>query len=208
MKFVVVVVSVVLMVGSAQAQAQSPSQSPVQLQLPSSSPSPSPSPSDSVSPTTALVISLGGTLASYGLIAGGISSSNGAIGGAGVVGTFIMPSAGRWYAHSSAFAGLALRLVGVGTAVTGFAIGFHLCFAGLIDHSPSDDQSCHKNENTAMALMALGGLTYLGATVYDIIRAPLDARAYNEAHRTLPVAIVPVVAPAQHQYGLALAGQF
>ena len=185
MKWIAVVCVFVVTIGAAHAQSTGQPAAP--------------DPGE-VSPTAALMISLGGTLASYGAVVGAFAARSAPGVVAASVGAVIMPSVGRWYANDAAAGTLAIRIAGTGAVIAGVALEFNDCvvfFSG-------DTRSC--NRLLVSSLIMVGGVAFLGTTVYDIVRAPLDARDDNAAHRR--IALVPVVAPQQHQYGIAFAGQF
>jgi len=56
------------------------------------------------------------------------------------------------------------------------------------------------------AAKALGGVAYLAGTLYDLIEAPRDARAYNARRNN--VALAPVIQPDHRGYGMALSARF
>jgi hypothetical protein len=188
-------VACVFLVTMGSAHAQSAVQPTVQPTAPA------PEPGD-VSPTAALMFSLGGTLLSYGTIAAGFQAHSPAVVVAGATGAVIMPSVGRWYANSSGVGSLVIRAAGAGSVLAGVAIGFADCVVIFGENK----NTCNSFEVTA--LVALGGMAFIGSTVYDIVRAPLDARDYNAARRSTQITLVPMIAPAQHDYGIALAGRF
>jgi hypothetical protein len=156
-----------------------------------------------VSPGTALLLSVGGTVASYALMGAGRVS--GVAVGIGALGTVIMPSVGRWYAHSAAWGGLTARALGLGAAAGGLALAFDSC-------PLFSDQACNRNGTGLGALLVVsGGIAFVAGTLYDFVKAPQDANDYN-AHLH-NVALVPLVQPDRtaangSSYGLALAGRF
>lgn len=162
---VVVVVAISTMsVDVARAQ-----EAPVTTPAPPPPPAPpAPVPNrDSVSPGAAFALSFGGTLASLAIGAAGIAGGN-AIGGFGALGALIMPSTGRWYAHASAVGGLIVRFAGLGLIVSG------------VERAIDDDTAGGRR------YLYLGGVTFLVGALYDIVRAPLDADAYNARPTVLP----------------------
>lgn len=59
------------------------------------------------------------------------------------------------------------------------------------------------DETTPTALIAAGGLVYLGGTIYDIVHAGRDAEMHDEQLK-----LVPTVSASDRRVGLALAGRF
>lgn len=146
-----------------------------------------------VDPQTAVLISLGGTAASYGVLALGATMEHGGrVVAIGALGTLLAPSFGRWYAGSPGLGGLGWRLVGAGIGVGGAALMFDNCFW---------ETSC--DETTPTALIVAGGVMYLGGTIYDIVHAGRDAEQHNEQLK-----LVPTLSPGDRRIGLALSGRF
>lgn len=139
----------------------------------------------------ALWLSLGGTLVSFGALAGGMALDNAPLGISGLIGTIVAPSWGHWYQGRFVTPTVALRtLSGLATLVTlGLAVvcGDHCDGSGL-----------------AGIVFVGGGLTYIGATTYEIIDAPRKARKHNQRIEALGIA--PVV--TQGAAGLSLGGRF
>jgi len=165
---------------------------------------PPPPQADEVSESAALMIAVGGTAASYGMVVFGArmegEGSSGArrtIVGIGALGTLIAPSAGRWYAGSGGLRGLGLRIGGLGTAVLAVAALLGEC--GLFS-----GESCHPGGAVVLGVAATG--LYLAGTIDDIVMAPRDARRHNE--RPHHVTVVPLVRPDDHGFGLAAAARF
>ena len=153
---------------------------------------------DEVNPGTAVLLSLGGTVASYTLMVVGAEHDSGGTTAIGALGTLIMPSVGRWYAHSSGFGGLAIRGAGAALGVAGFSMALDSC--GFFS-----DGDCERSGlNLGAALVILGGVAYLGGTIYDIVEVPQEAHEHNA--RLHDVMLVPVV--QHHGGGVALAARF
>jgi hypothetical protein len=169
---------VLAMAGTAAAQpgVTSPSFPP---------PQPMQQPGEELSETTALLLSLGGTAASWGLIAVAIEmddqgiSHAGAIGTIGALGTFFAPSFGHLYAHSFTSRGLGLRSAGVVAVLV----------AGMI--AVEEGVTGNSNPHPVEAFLIAGAGLYVGGTIDDIVTAPGEARRYN--HRFGNVAIVPMI---------------
>jgi hypothetical protein len=148
-----------------------------------------------VSENAALVIALGGTAVSYGLVVVGSQMNTHGDGGkllwSGLLGTLIAPSAGRWYARTFGLRGLMIRLAGVGTAVVTLLVAVDDC------------DGCGSAAG-ALGVTAVG--LWLGGTIDDIVMAPRDARQHNEHLRQ--VTLMPLVRPGDHVLGLAIGARF
>jgi hypothetical protein len=147
---------------------------------------------DDLGETTAIALSLGGTVASWVMVA---ASSNGSLVAIGAFGTLFAPSLGHWYARSYFTRGLGVRLLGVVAVVAGVAVAASECslFSGKCE------------ESAAFPILLIGGAAlYVGGTIDDIATAPSKVRRYN--HRFQNVAIVPVI--RGDSSGFAIAGRF
>ena len=143
---------------------------------------------DPLSETTALALSLGGTLGAWTAFTVGMRDDHGELALLGFIGTALAPSMGHWYRGSGMTRGLALRLI---SGTTGF-----LSLSYLME--------CDDGCSDTMAYMFLGSfLTYVGASIDDIIRAPLEVRKHNER---LELGLAPMV--GGHTAGLAIGGRF
>jgi hypothetical protein len=151
---------------------------------------------DHVSPTMAALLSLGGTAASFATI--GIGHHNDAAITVGAIGAVVMPSAGRWYAHSTSYGGLITRGIGAGMLAGGLEMMNNTCLAS---------GQCNPHLAPSLALVAVGSAAYLSGALLDIVHAPFDARAYN-ARRLKDVALVPMIQPERHSYGLGFSARF
>jgi hypothetical protein len=192
-----VIASLVLVAGTAAAQPGITPASP----LPPASQPVQPS-DDGVSERAAVWISGGATLASYAVLAVGVSLGPHGDGPAvqmlGAAGTLIAPSTGRWYAHAPGLGGIGLRLAGVGVAAIGASQWVTVCPLTYPDR-------CEPSKLAPILLLAGAGL-YLAGTIHDIASAPGDARRYNQ--RLHNVSIAPIVRPDDHGLGVAVAAQF
>ena len=127
-------------------------------------------------PSTALALSLGGTLASGALVAIGAAANNGDIAAAGVLSSLVTPSLGEWYAGKPVTLGLGLRAASAIAFVAGADEAFK-CFLA--------DDTCHNN-TTEAGILLFGGLAgYATGTIYDIATAKSSAREYNVHHLQL-----------------------
>jgi hypothetical protein len=143
-----------------------------------------------LSENTAVMLSLGGALASWAVLRAGVGSDSGAgvlLGGVALV---LGPNAGHWYAGTAATRGTGFRLL----SVAGMGYGLMRILA-CEDGCDSDNGG----------YVFLGGAAlYLVATIDDIITAPAHVRARNR--RLDAVGVVPMV--SDRGAGLGLAGRF
>jgi hypothetical protein len=154
------------------------------------------------SETTALALSLGGTIASYAVMVGAIAygedNEEGPMAGLATVGAFgamFAPSFGHWYAGQFGTRGLALRGVASGLALTAMVWAFTEC--------PLFGDHCE--DSGGPKLLALGALgLWIGGTIDDIATAPGRVRDHNR--RVTGLSIVPMV--RSDGGSVALAGRF
>ena len=168
------------------------------------------------SPATAFLTSLGVTAAGGLAIAVGSSVESGELAVGGGVLMLIGPSVGRWY--GGARIGTLIGLVGRGAAV-GLAIhGLHedsqpvdVCDEDIDFDCTKHDAAEERHDRKARIFYASAAALWAGATIYDIVMAPLDARAFNREHA---VTVAPTVLRGSGQGGaalvpgLALSGRF
>ena len=164
------------------------------------------------SENTALWLSLGGTLASYGVWIGGVaistSSTNqgtsslfASAASIGAVGTLLAPSFGHWYGDKGFTRGFGLRLGALAVGVTAIVVVLWSCPLSF-ERDPVEDPDCGKGE-TAGAILGIAALgMWVGGTVDDIVQAPRRVRRRNAAR----YAITPLV--QSDRAGLALVGAF
>lgn len=132
------------------------------------------------SETTALALSLGGTLASAGLMAYGLSRGPEKAGVAmfdvGLASALITPSLGHFYAGKVMTTGLVLRGAGAAIAAVGAAQSLG-CW----------DNTCNAWDSGLVALGVGASVAAVGA-IWDIATAPKAARDYNARHvRIAPI---------------------
>jgi hypothetical protein len=145
-----------------------------------------------LSERTALKLSLGITVASWGAIFANAAISDGRSSGFatfGVIGAFLGPSTGHWYRGAILTRGMISRMIGGAVMIFGIALG-----------SSCDGHSCETAVNSilgGMALVAIGSAD-------DIITAPFRMRAHNRSLQD--VTLAPMVTP--HSAGLALGARF
>jgi len=150
------------------------------------------------SESTALALSLGGTIASIGLMAIGESQNNDDLGAIGGIGVWVAPSFGHWYSGKLWTNGMTLRLAGAGAVVVGAVM-----LIGCID----SENSCE--DGPAVVLFVGGAGAFVAGGVYDIVTAPRSAREHNESLRLRAAggwAITPVV--THDRAGLVFGGRF
>jgi len=144
---------------------------------------------------TAIVISVGGTLASWVLLSGALSEHTGSYRGplavVGVLGTVLAPSFGHWYAGSRPVRGLALRVAGFTTLIGG----------GIMVATECEDGCAGW---VAGALLLGGAGLYLAGTIDDVVRLPGAVRRYNAGLRS--VTLAPMV--QRDGAGVMIAGRF
>ena len=195
---------VLALAGTAAAQpgVTPPISAPPQPGLPPPSPLPPPPPAqpqgEELSETTALLLSLGGTAASWTLVGVAVAMDNNGnrtaanIGALGLVGTFFAPSFGHWYARSFLSRGLGLRAAGVSTELLAFMV---LVVEGVTGQD---------NSRLAEGIAIAGAALYVAGTIDDIVTAPGSARRYNQRFQYLTVA--PMIRPDAG--GVMLTGRF
>jgi len=152
---------------------------------------------DEVSETTALTLSLGGTLLSAGLVTAGWLDESPGLTGLGVLGAYAAPSFGHWYSGDYWTRGLGLRLAGTGVAMLGGLVAFTEC-------PPRSD--CEPSPLGVS--LAIGGAAVLVAgAAYDVATAPDAARRHNRRVREARGLIVTPTFTGR-QVGMAVAGRF
>jgi hypothetical protein len=116
----------------------------------------------------------------------------------GVVGLFIGPSVGHWYAGSSNLGGIALRTAAFGIVVVGLSE-----FYSDSVHDGVSAAELRRNYRRGGAIM-FGGLgLFAGSALYDIVTAGNAARRWNREH---VLTVAPLVAPSST--GLVVTGHF
>jgi len=137
----------------------------------------------------AVAYSLGGTLASWGLIAAGAASESGGLAAVGAIGSLLAPSFGHWYRGQALTRGLGLRALGGTSTVVGV-----MAALACIESDCSD----------TWALLFYGGvLVYVAGTIDDIVTAPLEVRKHNRRNQRVEVlGFAPVVTDRAAAVGL------
>jgi len=153
-------------------------------------------------PTTAVLLSLGTTLAGVAII-GAAADENESLTMLGVGALFFGPSTGHWYAGRYGGYGMAARAASAGLMV----YGLMSMFEAHCDLGCNDNGQQHDAERRGATAMVVGAIGWVGATVYDIVTAPEAVRDYNRAHQ---MTIAPTVIPSGGAYlpGVAVSARF
>jgi hypothetical protein len=150
----------------------------------------------------AVALSIGGTVASIGLVVAGVRMHNGTLAGAGAFSTLIAPAAGEIYAGKLFTTGMVIRLSSAGAVVTG-VIG-----EGIVSLSSAFREDRREDDSTIEALIAVGAIGYATGILYDIATAGSAVDEYNlwvQLHVAPTVISTPSGGPA---VGLGLGGSF
>ncbi len=158
---------------------------------------------------TATMLSLGTTAGGFLLLAaaGKQQDGGGEMGTLGVLALLIGPSAGHIYAGESGHA------VGMTLVRGGAALAF---IAGVVKATTSYGSDCIDwcessggDRDNGATLMWVGGLSFVAATVYDIMDAPRAARRRNAKERSYGVQPMFVGTSANSRTpGVGFAGKF
>ena len=146
-----------------------------------------------------MVLSLGGTIASWSLLVGSQRLARGndnlavATAATGALGVLLAPSLGHWYAGNGMTHGLKARLVG--TAM--LAAASVLALQCIIN---DEESSSHCHETGMIVLGVAGGIGLAYGTLHDLVTARHSARQHDEM----------MLAPLVHSNGggLSLSGRF
>lgn len=154
------------------------------------------------SPGTALILSLGGTVAAFAI--GGVANENALLGTASGLGVWLAPSFGHWYAGDGWTTGLTYRMAGGAAMAAGAIWVLSECSLGH-DNNGGDD--CGE---PGFALIIGGAAAFVGGMVYDIATAPGAARRHNERQRQRVMQYQYAVTPTigGDRVGLAIGGRF
>ncbi len=153
------------------------------------------------SPAVALGWSLGLTVVGSALIVGGIARDDFDGPTLGIPIVLVGPSVGRWYAGGRdfrTFPGLFLRGASAVVSVLVFTQRGHC----TDDCTPEEAKNFYLEGQDKAVIYGLGAIFFASA-IYDVVRAPLDAR---DANRANGIALVATAAPGGA--GLAIGGQF
>jgi hypothetical protein len=157
------------------------------------------------SPPIALGVSLGVMGLGAGMLALGVAADSDAVATAGAAAAFVGPTVGRLYAGKLALGGLLVRTIGVGVIIHGAheRVTPDKCVPEEGIDCTRADKAAADRERRGNRIMYAGAALLVGATLWDIVWAPLDAREFNRAHA---LAIAPTLMPGGA--GLALGGSF
>lgn len=151
------------------------------------------------SPSTALALSLGGTIGTFALMGVGGAAENGAMYTVGSLGMWVAPSFGHWYVGNGWTTGLKWRLAGAGAA----AIGVMWVAVDCIG------SGCEDDFHPGLMLAVGGGVSFVGGMIHDIATAPRAAREHNarlDESRVQDVTIRPTF--GNGRAGVTLSGRF
>jgi len=166
------------------------------------------------SESTALWLSLGGTIGSYALLFAPAVIANSGTNEAttnlaasaatvGLVGTLLAPTFGHWYAGKGFTRGFGLRLGSIGVALLGAVVALSGCSISF-GHDQQDDPDCGQGAPIGIALLIGAGGMWVGGTVDDIVQAPRRVRRRNEA--AVQLGLTPIV--HGDRAGIVLVGSF
>ncbi len=159
---------------------------------------------------TATMLALGTTAGGFALLAaaGNQNEGGGGMATLGVLALLIGPSAGHIYSGETGHA------VGMSLVRGGAAIAF---LAGVLKQTMvyGAQADCFEqctglksDDDNGATLMWVGGLTFVAATVYDIIDAPRSARRRNVKERQYAVQPMIVGTTNARTPGIGFAGKF
>ena len=195
----VALAALLLASGVASAQGFSPpGLTPPTVQL---TPAPSPEVSQK-SPSTAVLLSLGITAASYVTLISAADNDNEDLVLVGFIGTYLGPSTGQWYAGQIGGLGLGLRAAGF----VSFVYGFSQVLESECDYEYDD---CSDSDGDAGGFLMLAGAgLWIGSSIYDVVLAKRAADSWNARHN---VGLAPIAAKDASGHaapGLAFTGRF
>lgn len=199
-----VVLAVALLVASTVAASAQPGLTPPGLTPPTVQLSPPPAAPTGArkDPSTAVLLSLGITTASYVTFFASVDD-NEDLALLAFIGTYVGPSTGQWYAGQAGGLGLGLRAAGFLSVMYGIT--------QLLESECDYEYDC-SNSDAAEArgtLFLLGGAgLWVGSSIYDIVLAKRAAESWNTRHN---VGIAPLVtsdAAGHRTPGLVLTGRF
>jgi len=156
---------------------------------------------------TATMLSLGTTAAGFALLAAGGKSGGDGTMTLGLLTLLIGPSAGHIYAGETGHA-VGMSLVR-GAGLIAFVAGV---VKATMVYGASDCFDCDHydsgNRDNAATLMWVGGLSFVAATLYDIIDAPRAARRRNAKERSYMVQPMFVQSPGGAVPAVGFGGKF
>lgn len=157
---------------------------------------------------TATLLSLGATTGGFLLLAsaGKQQDGGGEMATLGVLALMIGPSAGHIYAGETGHA-VGMSLVRGGAAIA-FVAGIVKATTAYSGSDCIDWCEGSRDSDNGATLMWVGGLTFVAATVYDIIDAPRAAHRRNLKERQYSVAPMIVGSATSRTPGIGFAGKF
>ena len=122
----------------------------------------------------------------------------------GVATSIITPSLGEWYADEWFTPGMAVRIAASGLAT--FALERERTIV-TCDYAQTYDQKCKVWSGTAIALLGLAAIAYVGGSWYDALDA---GDAVDRYHRRHGMSVTPMVLPTPSGVtpGMSLTGAF
>jgi hypothetical protein len=184
---------------SAQPSLSPPGMTPA-LTPPTVQLTPAPT-ADRKDPSTAVLLSLGITTASYITL---FAADNDDLQLAGFIGTYLGPSTGQWYAGQVGGLGLGLR-------AAGFVMGVYGISQMLESECDDIDGDCSgadaAGERGALFFWGGAGL-WVGSTIYDIVLAKRAADSWNVRHNVNLAPTMSADISGHHAPGLAFTGRF
>jgi hypothetical protein len=197
MRLAVVAVTLLLATGLASAQSFSPpGLTPPSVQL---SPAPAPT-AQRKDPSTAVLLSLGITTASYVTLFASEGNENLVL--VGLIGTYLGPSTGQWYSGQIGGLGRGRRAAGVVSMVYGFT----QVLESECDYEYDD---CSDSDGDAGGVLMLAGAgLWVGSTIYDIVLAKRAADSWNTRHNVTLAPSFASDAAGHRSPGLAFTGRF
>ncbi len=164
------------------------------------------------SPALALGLSLGVTAAGTAIAIGAASRHDADITPvlAGGLIAWVGPATGRWAGGGSAALGLFARgVAGIVILAGASERPNDDCVEDMPGDCDAEDAASAAQKRRARRIIGAGAAVWIASSVYDIVRAPLDARDFNRAH-AITVAPAPMSAGpgAPLVPGLVVGGRF
>jgi hypothetical protein len=149
------------------------------------------------SEASATLLAIGATALGYVALGGSGGDDNAALGFIGVAGALVGPSAGHIYAGENGHA-LKMSLLRTG-AIAAVVAGMIRVMSSAVDDSDclsdcSGDRAWHDYQRNGEVMIYAGGITFVAATIYDIVDASRAARRYNDKHKARPWQVAPSLA--------------
>jgi hypothetical protein len=123
----------------------------------------------------------------------------------GLASSIVTPSLGDWYAGDWFTVGMAVRIGAVGLST--FAVTRETHEVVCEDSSSLDMRMCTTLNGTAVALIGIAAIAYIGAAAYDVSQAPEAVHRYNRKYGTF-VSAAPMAGPTGSAPGVLVSGYF